>query len=455
MFRTGFRFFQRRRSATTGLIIRIHILKAVPLRRTALRRCVLLRRTDCALLFTSRSFLGIEITLPSRWNVTSADNTAMNTLTKLSTPSLTVARATSRPASPKQTDQFQAKDALESLVVSQTVLPDIVSPSIFGAPKEQLMIREALNSLPFHQSTLPTSIEVQQAFADVNVMGTNRSAVGQIAMNRTGWGMSDPTNFKGNVIHEVGHSVDIHGGIVGSAHGMHPSSFAPFGQGPYVSDYAATKPAEDFAESFREFHQNPARLKELNPQKFDKIQSLEKPNFLEKLVDQPAFKETGRFIGEQLGAHAWLRTSLDVVRQVGAFVTVAGGIKQLKDGITNDDPLRAVAGGLGCAAGVGLALTFHTPLLGLAAMALLGARQEVNRGATEGESTAQTTAGAVGGGIGAVIGGTAVPLGLTEIGYHIAGPIGGTVGLAIGGLLGSHVGASLGGEFGRTVEQAV
>lgn len=341
-------------------------------------------------------------------------------------------------------------DALEAVAATQTVLPDFVPPSLSGRPAEVTLMKEALQQLPAHQAVLPTSISVQNSFENLNVMGYNRTALGEVVMNRSGWGMHDPTNFRGNVLHEIGHSVDMQGGLAGSIPGLHPSNSAPFGQDPFVSDYAATQPAEDFAESFRVFHQNPDQLRQLNPEKYSALQDLEKPNFWHQWGDHPALRETGRFISQQISEFPWLRSGLEVFRQASILLTLTGSVRELTEGLKHDRPLQALAGGLGCAAGLGLALTYQAPLLGLAAVALLGARQELNRQPDqEANLSVQAGVAAAGAGAGALVGATVAPLGLTELGYTLAGPIGGSLGLVVGGLAGTYLGSRWGGELGR------
>lgn len=64
-----------------------------------------------------------------------------------------------------------------------------------------------------------------------------------------------------NITHELGHGMEEH---------LHVDLFAPpWGQPPFISDYAESKPnVEDFAESFAEYVLSPTQLKAKCPEKF-------------------------------------------------------------------------------------------------------------------------------------------------------------------------------------------
>ncbi|MBT9584317.1 hypothetical protein IV102_13325 [bacterium] len=67
----------------------------------------------------------------------------------------------------------------------------------------------------------------------------------------------------------------------------------------------------------------------------------------------------------------------------------------------------------------------------------------------EANLSVQAVVAAAGAGAGALVGATVAPLGLTELGYTLAGPIGGSLGLVVGGLAGTYLGSRWGGELGR------
>ncbi len=69
------------------------------------------------------------------------------------------------------------------------------------------------------------------------------------------------------ITHELGHGVE-------EAHGVKTHE-APWGQPPFVSDYAASKPhVEDFAESFAMYVTSPSELERLAPEKFQDLKKL-------------------------------------------------------------------------------------------------------------------------------------------------------------------------------------
>ena len=78
---------------------------------------------------------------------------------------------------------------------------------------------------------------------------------------------ADPRTRAGQITHELGHAFEETHGIGGYD--------APWGAPPFVSEYAAHKPAvEDVAESFRAFVEEPALLRRKCPEKYDALRSM-------------------------------------------------------------------------------------------------------------------------------------------------------------------------------------
>jgi hypothetical protein len=341
--------------------------------------------------------------------------------------------------------------AWDSFAVAQTALPKFVYPSVFGTPSEIAETYRTLDALPFRQAVLPTSITFKNGLSVPDALGYNRIAVGAIEIDRTGYGMDSPELVQYAITHEVGHSVDHPNGIGNLVPKLNHSSHKPFGVGESVTEYGATEPVEDFAESYAHYRLKPGELEKANPAKFAEMRKVDRSSFMERMVDQPAFRETGKYVGQKLAVHPWLRTGLEVMRQATCIGLLYDGVKQVGLGTYHQSGLSLTAGLLGTTAGACLMLSYQQPMLGLTALTALGARQELERAALEGHSKNDQIASAVGGAVGGLVGGAAAPLGLTYVGYNIGGPLGGAIGMVAGGLLGNYYGARLGAQAARSL----
>lgn len=323
------------------------------------------------------------------------------------------------------------------------VLPKFIYPTVTGTPAQQALVWQALDRLPMHQAVRPISIEVVPSLSEgPKLLGLNRSTAGAISINAGGYGMSSPADFQDTVIHEVGHSVDYRAGSFSVFTGQHPSATVDcYGKGPFVSNYAKSDPAEDFAETYALHHQRPETLQSVNAAKAAHQAQLDQPAWLERMVDRPAFRETGRFIGQQFEGAPVVRTGLEVLRQAIVVTQTVLGVGEAVEGIVKGKPGQAVAGLLATGAGVGLAMAPALPWMGLAATAALGANRGLQLAAQGGASPARQSAATLAGAAGGALGGFAAPLALVEVGHSLAGPIGGCMGLVVGGLLGSYCGS--------------
>lgn len=337
---------------------------------------------------------------------------------------------------------------LRDLAYADKALPDFIYPSVFGTAAEKAQIWRTLDSLPMHDAVRPITVTVRESLGSDNLLGVTRPAINSIDINRTGIGMSDPANFEYTLVHEIGHTRDYqNGGVVSVLTGGH-SADAPYGSPAYVSRYAGTMKQEDFAETYANYRLDPEHLRNVNQAKYEDMQRLDRPNFMEALVNREEFRETGKFIGAALEIHPWVRYGLSFATTVAAFNLATGGVGEVMSGVNAKDNMTMLSGATQLAAGAGLMFAYKHPALGIAAMGALGAHRGLeiarHRGAREGACVAA----AVGGALGGTVGGVAGPLGLTMLGYQVAGPIGGTVGLVLGGVLGNRLGASAGAHAG-------
>lgn len=73
----------------------------------------------------------------------------------------------------------------------------------------------------------------------------------------------DPKVYRFYLIHELGHALQEKSGLSVTAWDENP-----YGNPPFVSDYAEVNAMEDFAETFRAFVMEPAHLKKIAPAKY-------------------------------------------------------------------------------------------------------------------------------------------------------------------------------------------
>lgn len=326
-----------------------------------------------------------------------------------------------------------------------SALPKFIYPTVSGSPEQKALIWEVLDQMPMHHAVRPTSITVVPTLPKgPNLLGQNQSVVGRIFLNESGNGMDQPLVFQSTTAHEVGHSVDHSTGIFGVLSKTRPSDAAPFGMGANVSDYAGTNPREDFAESYELHRNNADMLRGINSDKAAALEKVDKAHFLEQLVDRPAFRETGKWIGERFESCPQARTGLEYLRQMSIVMLGASAASFVGTGAATKNGSQVAMGMLQAGAAVGLAMAPQQPWLGLAATAALGANRGIQVAQELKADGARTTAASLGGALGGMVGGFAAPLGLTQLGYSVAGPVGGTVGLVVGGVLGSQLGAKWG-----------
>lgn len=338
-----------------------------------------------------------------------------------------------------------AGDRLLDISYATSAVPKFIYPTVTGTAEQQAMTWEVLNNLPMHHAVRPCSIESLDSFSQgPNYLGLNRMTIGRITINSSGYDMSNPVQFKETVTHEVGHSVDYKGGMFSLITRSNGSANREvFGKPGFVSDYAETQPAEDFAESYKVHHTNRGELAAVSSDKAQVMRNADKAHWLERYVDKPAYRETGKFIGQQFQSIPLLRSGLELARQVTVANLAVNGGAELIQGVVKGEWDKAASGFLSAGAGASLAMAPQAPWLGVAASAALGGKrglaiaQEAQAGA--GAKAAATLAGAVGG----TVGGFVAPLALVQAGYAAAGPIGGTVGMLVGGLLGSYAGSTL------------
>jgi len=106
---------------------------------------------------------------------------------------------------------------------------------------------------------------------------------------------SNPNPFTHSYVitHELGHSFDFYNNILfnykSSILSLIPKF--PFGFGKFITDYASTTPAEDFAESFAHYFSDPESLKNASQIKYFTIKQLTNNSILDKVWDNKVIRE--------------------------------------------------------------------------------------------------------------------------------------------------------------------
>ncbi len=348
-----------------------------------------------------------------------------------------------------------AGDRALDLGYAASALPKFIYPTVVGTPQQEALTWQALDNLPMHEAVRPISIETVPSFKEgPNLLGVNRVAIGHIRINAGGYDMEFADQFKETVTHEVGHSNDYKSGMFSMLTRQHGSAHAPFGQPGFVSEYSETQPSEDFAETFKVHHTRPQELQAVNAAKAEEMRKLDQPHFLEKLVDRPAYRETGKYIAQAFHSVPIARAGLELARQVTvANLAIMGGSEAIQ-GVVKGDWERAAGGTLLAGAGAGMAMAPTLPWLGVAATAALGANRGLKLAQDQGATGAQKVLASTAGAIGGTVGGFVAPLALVQAGYSLAGPIGGTVGLVVGGLFGGYYGGKLAAQAALSLTKA-
>jgi hypothetical protein len=142
---------------------------------------------------------------------------------------------------------------------------------------------------------------------------------------------SNPNPYTHNYVitHELGHSFDFYNNILfnykSSILGLIPKF--PFGFGKFVTEYASTKPTEDFAESFAHYFTDPQSLKNASQIKYFTIKQLVNNSIFDKVWDNKVIRE---FIKRaSLLIPAPVRVFLDIL----SFKSTTNSLKNSVDNI--------------------------------------------------------------------------------------------------------------------------
>ncbi|MCS7165185.1 MAG: hypothetical protein RMJ51_02760 [Candidatus Calescibacterium sp.] len=149
-----------------------------------------------------------------------------------------------------------------------------------------------------------------------------------------------PYTLQEVLIHEIGHTIDIGFKLVptnykSSLFFIFPKY--PWGIKDFVSDYAQTKPTEDFAESFLTFYLEPQKLKETSLYKYEYIKNLYEQNFLEKLVDNRFLRNIGKQLSKIFSKFPVIRHVLDVFSFYSSHKKVSDSLEKMLEANREND----------------------------------------------------------------------------------------------------------------------
>lgn len=282
--------------------------------------------------------------------------------------------------------------------------PSFIYPSLINmSAEEQAMVISTLDKLPMKDINAVKSIKMDQVLPDAAGLAYPVPSSPFIRLSREQMNISE--NWaKFVTTHEVGHTRDFETALFGLF--GKESSKAPWGKPPYISDYASTEKVEDFAESFATYYRDPEKLKAQCPEKYARLQQFEKASFFEKLIDNEAFRETGKFMGENLQKVPYLQNGLAMISYISGFLQAYKGLGEMRRGEETGDAKSKMDGTLDFAAG----LCFASKVFCIAGMAIDGTKTELDRAiknkeitAEQGNTVIEHTVGLIAGPVGKVI----------------------------------------------------
>ncbi|MDQ7824311.1 MAG: hypothetical protein RDV48_16030 [Candidatus Eremiobacteraeota bacterium] len=392
---------------------------------------------------------------------------------------------------------------METIAKGIKAFPKFIYPSFYKMTSQEAgFVMNTLDKLPLKDVNSVTRMEILPDLQDAAGLAYRSPADPLIQLSRSQMDLS-PHWAETVTIHETGHTKDYGTALFGLF--GHESSKSPlWGKPPYISDYAKTNHWEDFAETYANYHLHPETLKEQCPEKYARMEELEKLGTFDKLIDQKAFRETGKYIGQKLGGIPYLRTGVSLLSYMIGFMQIIKGVGELEQAHKSGDVQKKMDGTLNIAAGA----CFASKLFCVAGLAVDGAKQALDRAITKGEITAeqgnavvQSTVGAIGGPLAAIgnwirekifhhaphqgeapqqkppqegkditigtlakaasigIGGAAGSLAGGIVGpylgvmagFSVGGPLGGVIGLLAGTMVGVYTGNRAGGDIGGLI----
>ncbi|MDQ7823846.1 MAG: hypothetical protein RDV48_13690 [Candidatus Eremiobacteraeota bacterium] len=306
----------------------------------------------------------------------------------------------------------KALDTLLELFKTVKTFPRFIYPSLINmTDEEKALVLSQLDRLPLKDVGTVKSITMLGSLPGASGAAAPLPQSPFILLTKDNFHLSE--DWANMVLtHETGHAVDYNSGLFGLPKLFSESSKSPWGKPPYISDYAATGPGwypsewDDFAESYANYHLKPEELKAKCPEKFKRMEELERNSFFESLVDRTEFRETGKLMGRIMEKAPYLQNGLAMVSLVGGLVQAFRALGEMKRGEKTGDEKLKMNATMNFAAGS----CFASKVLAVPGMAIEGARSELNRAIENKEITAsqanavvQATVGLVAGPIGTAI----------------------------------------------------
>jgi len=251
-------------------------------------------------------------------------------------------------------------------------IPKFIYPSIQNATAaEEALITETLDSLPLKTVTSTSTITIDPNLAkDMGAAGMARDLFFDrpIVLDRGHMAMEAMDLNKGVIIHELGHTADYASTPIPR---VGRSSFAPFGEGPYVFDptidtpgdlYASTNHWEDFAQSEKFYQLDPEKLKATSMEKFEALEKFHEPGLKDKIMDRPSIRELGKKISKAIDKVPHLRTTLSVIGKIMGPIEMNIGADKIEHGIKEADLTKKYQGKMAMAQGIAFSSKVLAPI---------------------------------------------------------------------------------------------
>jgi hypothetical protein len=300
-------------------------------------------------------------------------------------------------------------DTVLQLLKTIKTFPRFIYPSLINMSKEErALVISQLDKLPLKDVGTVKSITMLKSLPNASGGAGPLPASPFILLTRDNFHLSEEW-AKMVLTHETGHCVDYNTGLFGLPKLFSESSKTPWGKPPYITSYAATGPGwypsewDDFAESYAYYHVKPEELKAKCPEKFARMEQLDKNSFFQQLVDRKEFRETGKFLGNVLEKAPYLQNGLAMVSLVGGLVQAYKALGEMRRGEKTGDEKLKMNATMNFAAGS----CFASKLFAVPGMAIEGAKSELNRAiekkeisAAQANAVVQATVGVIAGPVG-------------------------------------------------------
>lgn len=254
-------------------------------------------------------------------------------------------------------------------------LPKFLYPSVVGAtPAQEKVIYDALDRLPLKDVTASSVMQVIPNLTDTGISGMSQPGLTHTRILLDQGYLNDPIQGPRLVHHEQGHAVDYAGGygLLGPLNWR-----GPFGKGPFVSDYARGNRYEDWAESYENYHDDPAHFHANFGPKSEVIERAAHQTPVEKLMDNDTVRQAGRATGHALAQVPLLRTGLETGLAVLSPLQLHRGAVALEQGFAQNNDALKLRGKMSLISGVLMGVPGGAPLATIASAMNLGMQVQV------------------------------------------------------------------------------